>query len=195
MIYRILHVLLRGIWKALYRMRVSGRENVPRGRAILCAVHTALSDPVILAIALKAEDHPRFMAKKELFSFGPFRWLISSLGAFPVDRDKPDLRAIKTALEILRGGRKLMVLPHGHRQKEDREATEVKNGAAMLAARAGAPLVPVYISRGRRPFLDKITVVFGEPVSFPPENRKPSAEDYQQIMERVMDDIERLCPA
>ncbi len=191
MFYKIAHAILRVIWLVLYRLKVTGLSNVPPGAAILCGNHSSLADPVILAIALKPEDQPRFMAKKELFSFRPFAFLITALGAFPVDRGKADLGAVKKSLDILRCGKKLMVLPQGTRVHEG-EAAEIKNGAAMLASRSGAPLVPVHIGEGRKPIFNRTRVDFGSPIDFVYEGRKPTPEEYKKVMDEVMDKVTEL---
>lgn len=191
MFYRIAHALVYVLYKLIYRLKIVGREKVPPGSGVVCGNHTSLGDPVIVALALRGTDKPSFMAKKELFRFKPFAWLIGALGAFPVDRDNADIRAIKQALSILRSGRKLLVFPEGTRVAED-EAVAAKNGAAMLASKTNSPIIPVNITRGRKPFVNKITVVFGEPFEFPPEKGKISPQEYPAIIEQVMGRVREL---
>lgn len=191
MLYRFAHRLIGVIFKLIYRMKVIGLEKVPEGSGVVSGNHTSNLDAVILAVALPSHDHPRFMAKKELFKFKPFAWLITALGAFPVDRSGADLRAVKKSLDFLRSGKKLLVFPEGTRVAED-EAVAVKNGAAMLASKTNSPIIPVNISRGRKPFINKITVIFGEPFEFPREKGRISPQEYPVIIDKVMREVGRL---
>ncbi len=101
MLYSLARAVVYFIYILLYRFRVSGRENVPPGGAIVCANHTSLADPVLVALALKTKDRPYFMAKAELFKKPVFGGLIRFLGAFPVERGTSDLGAIKHTLRLL----------------------------------------------------------------------------------------------
>ena len=191
MFYRFAHRLVKCIFWLMYRLKVVGLEKVPKGAGVISGNHTSNLDSIIIGLSLPPDDGPRFMAKKELFKFKPFGWLISALGAYPVDRGKADIKAIKTSLGILRSGHKLLVFPEGRRVAES-EAADVKNGAAMLASRTNSPIVPVYISRGRKPFINKITVVFGEPFKFEKDKKAVSPKDYPAIIDDVMREVGRL---
>ena len=83
------------------------------------------------------------MAKKELFRKKIFAWLIAALGAFPIDREGADITAIKTALGSVRAGQKLIIFPQGTRHAAE---GETKKGAAMLAVKTRAPILPMYIT-------------------------------------------------
>ncbi|MDR1693124.1 MAG: 1-acyl-sn-glycerol-3-phosphate acyltransferase, partial [Oscillospiraceae bacterium] len=163
--YRFAHALVHLVFGLLYRFKVHGRENVPEGGALICVNHSSLADPVLVALALKVEDHPRFMAKAELFKIFGFQWLITKLGAYPVERGASDMTAIKTTLSVLREGRKVLIFPQGRRVLRDGENVPLKDGAAMLAAHSDKPLLPVYLTPGRKPIVNKIELVFGKPFS------------------------------
>ena len=191
MFYRFAHRLVNVIFWLIYRIKVTGLEKVPEGAGVISGNHTSNIDPVILALVLPVHDAPRFMAKKELYRFKPLGWLITALGAFPVERGSADMKAIKTALGILRSGRKLLVFPEGTRVAKD-EAVAAKHGAAMLASRTNSPIIPVNISRGRKPFINRITVIFGAPFEFPKEKGAVPPKDYPGIIDKVMREVGRL---
>ncbi|MDD6877415.1 MAG: lysophospholipid acyltransferase family protein [Clostridiaceae bacterium] len=157
-------------------------ERLPEGAALLCPNHTSIRDPIYVAVACGSRVKLRFMAKIELFRFRPLGALIRSLGAFPVRRGEADLDAIRESLRILKEGGKLLVFPEGTRVTEGKDV-EAKAGAAMLAARSGAPMVPVYIENGRSWFR-RVTVTFGEPI--PVVGRR---EEQRAAAVRVMDAI------
>lgn len=116
-------------------------ERVPReGPAIIAANHIALFDPFAVGQATPRRVH--FMAKKELFRTPLGRWFNTTGNAFPVDRSRPDLGAIRTALRILQAGQILVMFPQGTRGGE-----AARGGIGMIALRAKAPVVPAGIAR------------------------------------------------
>ena len=139
--------------------RIIGRENIPEGGCVVCPNHIQLSDPPFAAVALSHRTPLRLMAKKELFQGNKlFAWLIAALGAFPVDREGADITAIKTALSSVKAGQKLIIFPQGTRGAAE---GETKKGAAMLAVKSRAPILPMYITEGKG-FRCRATVVIGE---------------------------------
>lgn len=188
MFYKVAHVILSALFFLLFRFRVTGRENVPQGGVLLCGNHSSLSDPVFVALALSAKDQPCFMGKAELFKIFGLGWLIRKLGAFPVERGASDLGAIKKSLSLLSAGRKLLIFPQGRRvQKED--AMALKAGAAMLAARSGVPILPLYITEGRKIFINRVEVIIGKPFAAEKKPGQGRAEAYEMISNRLMEEI------
>ena len=186
MLYFLGYYIVGSVLRVLYRIKIVGRGKLPPGAGVLCGNHTSMFDPIVAALALGLKDKPAFMAKKELFKSKFLSGLIRHLGAFPVDREKADLTAIKTALGVLKNGKKLLVFPSGTRIKPD-EAVASKNGAGMLASRAGVPLIPMYISRGRKVIINRIRIEFGEPYYF--AEGKVSPEEYGKAVESVMEAV------
>ena len=164
--------------------KVIGRENIPEGGCVVCPNHVQLSDPPFAAVALGHQTPLRLMAKKELFEGNKlFAWLIAALGAFPIDRGGADITAIKTALGAVREGRKLIIFPQGTRGASE---SETKNGAAMLAVKTRAPILPMYITENKG-FRCKATVVIGEP--FRPDAKE---KDYGVIADDILHRIYAL---
>ena len=166
--YRFLHFLLAGLIRFFMRVHVSGRENLPKeGGAIVCANHTSLSDPVTVAASF-----PRplsFLAKAELFRIPVLAQLIRALGARPLDR-RGDISALKTSMEMTQKGELLLIFPQGTRRKGLCPAdTPYKNGAGMIAHRAGVSLIPVAIKmkKMRWCLFRRIDIVIGAPIPVP----------------------------
>ena len=158
--------------------RIIGRENIPEGGCVVCPNHIQLSDPPFAAVALSHRTPLRLMAKKELFQGNKlFAWLIAALGAFPVDREGADITAIKTALSSVKAGQKLIIFPQGTRGAAE---GETKKGAAMLAVKSRAPILPMYISEGKG-FRCKATVVIGKP--FTPD---PKTKEYGALADDIL---------
>jgi 1-acyl-sn-glycerol-3-phosphate acyltransferase len=121
-------------------MRVTGEEHVPpTGPVILAANHRSFWD---IPVHVVASPRPiAFMAKQELYR-GPITgWMWRALGGFPVRRDTADIRAIDTALALLEQGDMVGVYPEGTRSRTG-EMLPFLKGAAWLALRTGAPIVP-----------------------------------------------------
>ena len=164
--------------------KVIGRENIPEGGCVVCPNHVQLSDPPFAAVALGHKTPLRLMAKKELFQGNKlFAWLIAALGAFPIDREGADITAIKTALGAVREGHKLIIFPQGTRGASE---GETKKGAAMLAVKSRAPILPMYITENKG-FRCKATVVIGEP--FRPDAKE---KDYGVIADDILHRIYSL---
>lgn len=189
MFYKFAHVVVGALYHLLYRFRVVGRENVPEGGVLVCVNHSSLADPVLVALALSPKDHPCFMGKAELFKIFGLKQLITWLGAYPVERGASDLGAIKATLKYLREGRKVMIFPQGHRIVGDDEAAAMKAGAAMLASHSNAPLLPVYLSVGRKCFIDRIEVIFGKPFFAEKTSGGNRSEQHAALAERLRQEI------
>ena len=169
-----------------YNYKVIGRENIPEGGCVVVANHTQWADPVMVATALTNRYEFAAMAKKELFSIAGLAPLISALGAFPVDRDGVDITAIKRSLKAVKDGKKLLIFPEGTRNHK--EGDEAKEGAARIALKTRAPILPLYISENKK-FRSKVYVVIGEP--FIPEPTK-TKEGYRELSNEIMRRIYEL---
>jgi 1-acyl-sn-glycerol-3-phosphate acyltransferase len=135
-----LRVLLRG----LFRMEITGAENVPpAGSGILAANHRSLID--IPVVCMPTRRKVWFMAKEELFANKLSAAFVRNLGGFPVRRGKPDRSAVTRSLQILESGELLGIFPEGTRTPGARFET-LEEGFAYIALKSGAPVVPVAIS-------------------------------------------------
>ena len=171
-------------------LRVHGKENVPEGAAIVCCNHSAFSDPIWVMFAAHPKRIFRTMAKKELFSHKILGFLITKVGAFPVDRSTSDINAVKTSMQILKSGDKLLIFPEGTRIRKGKTSAP-HGGAVMIAARMGVPIVPVYLSTDKRIFRP-LDVVFGEPYHPHPSDRRVSNEELDALSQDMMQRIYAL---
>ncbi len=112
-----------------------------------------------------------YLARASLFRFGPFRWLINSLDAIPIDREGSSLAGIKETLRRLRQGEMVVVFPEGMRTW-DGEVGPFKPGFTTLAVRGRAAIVPAAIEGAfdvwprwqKLPRLGIIHVHYGPPI-------------------------------
>lgn len=189
MFYPVARAICRLALILLRRWEVYGEKNIPeKGPVVVVANHISYWDPVAVGCALNRRVY--FMAKGELFEIAVLGPLISWLGAFPVYRDRVDSAAIRTALTHLRAGRVVGLFPEGTRSHTD-ELLEPHIGAAMIASRVGAPIVPVALE-GTRGFCGKVRVFIGKPVEhlrLGEARKKPSKEELVNISRQVMGKI------
>ena len=81
-----------------------------------------------------------YVAKRELFGYHPvLSWLLSALGAFPVDRGTGDQETIRTAKELFARGEIVLIFPEGHRIRPGGLGSPHR-GVGRLALETGAPL-------------------------------------------------------
>jgi len=129
----------------LFRLSVIGMERLPPGPAVLVANHVSWLDPLILPVALPRK--PAFLAMEELWRMPVISLIMRAYGplAIPLRRDTIDAAALKRAREALARGALLIVFPEGG-ISPDGQLRPFHRGAALLASRAGVPLVPVAIT-------------------------------------------------
>ncbi|KRE98222.1 acyl-phosphate glycerol 3-phosphate acyltransferase [Paenibacillus sp. Soil766] len=186
MLYRIGRALFRFIFTVFFRMRAIGMENVPtQGAVVLCGNHTSLLDPPFLGSPLRRKVH--FMAKAELFDIPVLGSIISKVGAFPVKRGGVSRESIRLAVQLLRDGNMLGVFPEGSRSNAGGMG---KKGAASLALKSGAAVVPVAIV-GTYSLFRRMTIVYGKPLDMS-AYEGGSSEDLEQATEAIMKEIRRL---
>lgn len=124
-----------------FRGRIYGVENVPQeGRLVVVSNHASDFDPVILSSCVGRPV--AYMAKEELFRVPILKQGIQLYGAYPVKRGSADRSAIRAALASLDAGWAAGIFLQGTRTPDAR-ITEPKLGAALIAAKAKAPLLPV----------------------------------------------------
>ncbi len=153
---------------AVFGLRVRGRENVPRGGAyILAGNHQSYLDPVFCGVGI--QRRLCYVARDSLYRFKPFAWLIRSLDAIPISRDKPDLVAMRAVIARLKQGEAVCLYPEATRTY-DGKIVPFKAGFGLLCRRSDAPVVPVLIDgafeawpRQKRFFSPgKVTIWYGK---------------------------------
>lgn len=182
-----------------WRETLEGLEHVPaEGPFILSAVHRSNIDtPLVAAVTRR---RLRYMGKKEMWKFPPAAWLFTTLGGFPVNRGAADREALRTCIEVLRGGEPLVIFPEGGRRSGP-VVGEIFEGAAYLSAKTGAPIVPVGIggSEAAMPIgakslrRVKVHVVVGPPLL--PENpgtKSASRRAVRELNDRLRSELQRL---
>lgn len=193
----VVRAILTGLLKLLVGYSVQGEKNVPReGPLIVISNHLHNGDPLAVAVAVPRPIH--YMAKRELFEVPVLGWIIRRGGTFPVDRGAADRKAIRRADATLAQGIALGMFPEGTRSTSGAIKKPLP-GAAMIALRSGAPILPVAVTGTERlPFNGKkgatrrfkrgIEVVIGRPFTICREEngKRVTSEEATDRMMRVI---------
>jgi 1-acyl-sn-glycerol-3-phosphate acyltransferase len=157
--YTFFRALFRLFFKLVYRLKAIGTENVPNsGPVVLCANHTSNLDPPLLGSPIEREVH--YMAKAELFEVPVLGWVLPRIKAFPVKRGGVSRESIRLSVQLLQDGNVMGIFPEGSRSNAGGMG---KKGAASLALKANAQVVPAAIVGSYKPF-KQMTVIYGKPL-------------------------------
>ena len=135
-------------FSVFYDYKITGQENLSKdifnSNYIYCGNHVSIFDPFLIPFATKRLM--AWMAKKELFNPDEkFSKLIISLGAFAVDRTKPEIATFKTVRDIFTTKWALGIFPQGGTRPYGK-LDEIRRGFAAIAKNAKADIVPVAIA-------------------------------------------------
>jgi 1-acyl-sn-glycerol-3-phosphate acyltransferase len=139
-VVRVLQLLM----KLLLRLEASGLENIPAtGPVIIVINHIAFLDPLMVCGVSPRLVIP--LAKREAFDSLLWRPFLTVYGAIPVQRGEADTRAVRAALKVLKHNGAILMAPEGTRSPTY-ELQPGKEGAALIALRSEATIVPIGIT-------------------------------------------------
>jgi 1-acyl-sn-glycerol-3-phosphate acyltransferase len=198
-LYRWLRPPVRRVLERVFDLRIEGAEHLPaRGPFIVAANHHNYLDGIVLAVSV-----PQPLA----FLVMPRVWRATALhplfhrhiGSIPLNLSRPDVEALRRALQVLGDGGAVGIFPEGpfsvHGQLEPGLP-----GVGLLALRSGVPVVPAGIRGtyaalvGRRAYVPRrhpLGVRFGPPRRLVP-NGAPARVARADATQRIMDDIAAL---
>lgn len=188
---RVLRATFLFVMRVLFRIEHHGWERIPQeGPVLLVSNHVTYFDPPWISV--RVYRTLRYMAWDKLFRIPLVGRILRWFGAFPVSLENPESSAYKAALRILQKGEALMIFPEGGRSS-DGNLMPFKVGAARLALRTGATIVPVAVQGGekvwssqmRLPRPAKVRVDYLNPITKEqfPEN---AAELIQQVRNAIL---------
>lgn len=197
--------LIGGAARLLWGLKAEGVEHVPRsGPFIIVSNHCSNLDPPFIGWATghQVGRVVHFMAKIEMRSWFFIGWLATQSGTFFVRRGEGDRNAQRFSLETLADGRPIAIFPEGTRSR-DGHLKAFKSGAAFLAIRSGAPVLPVAISGSHRlfpngsriPRATRLTVRIGEPFTLAHQaSGRIDRDALQRGTEQMQDAVRSLLP-
>ena len=127
-----------------------GPRKVKDGACVYVINHYTILDPAYPIATTWEGIH--FLGKKEILKTPVFSFVARTVKMIPVNRDGNDVRALLDAYKCLKNGEKIAIFPEGTRNKTNEPFLPFKAGAAMLAIRAKAPIVPMVIYKKPRCF-------------------------------------------
>ncbi len=180
--YRFCWSMVVLVMRLFFFARYRGTKNVPgKGPVLVVSNHQSFLDPP--AIGGGIFRRMNYLARKTLFKFKPFGWLIDSVNAIPLDQEGIGYAGIKETLRRLKNDEMVLIFPEGARS-EDGEIAPFRSGYIALAVRSRATIVPTAIAGAFEayprkhklptPFLHPIRIEYGEALRY---------EDYKDIPE------------
>ncbi|MDD3594230.1 MAG: lysophospholipid acyltransferase family protein [Candidatus Gastranaerophilales bacterium] len=185
--FLIIYLFIFPYFYVFHRLRISGREHIPKGESfIVAATHSSYYDPPLVSVAVVKPI--AYMAKKELFEVPILREIVIFLGAFAVNRESLEIATIRTAKAVIQTKHWIMAMfPQGNRDIPGK-ITKINGGFAYLSKTTKAKILPVSIVGSEEynfiPFLKKITIRIGKPL--------PACTDMNQTMWDWCQAIENL---
>jgi 1-acyl-sn-glycerol-3-phosphate acyltransferase len=197
--YRLVQRVLFFLFRVLTRLHVSGFENVPlTGPVIVSPNHLHVLDIPLVGICIRRRSTILAADKWHTMLAG---WVMERVtDVIYIARGEPDREALAASLKVLKAGGSLAVAPEGTRSRKP-GLQEGHDGAAYLASRTGAPIVPVAVwghenalaslARLRRA---EVHLVLCKPIVLPPEAARARTAELHGYTEQIMTAIAREMP-
>jgi 1-acyl-sn-glycerol-3-phosphate acyltransferase len=194
-LYWVIKSILTPILRLCYRVRIVGREEIPRrGPVILAANHRSFMDSLFLPLVIRRRV--TFVAKAEYFDDKKTAWFFRGVGQIPIRREggSASERALASATGVLEEGGVFAIYPEGTRTR-DGYLHRGHTGVARLALRTGAPIVPVGmigtdeinpIGRKLPRLLRTVTINFGAPINV---DRYAGREHDRLVLRQITDEV------
>lgn len=202
MFLKILRFVCRFILRIIARIDASELDRIPpTGACLAVSNHLGRLD-AMLAMILSDRADVIMMVAEKYQKYAIWRWVARNLDALWLDRHTTDFRTLREVQKRLMAGGIAAVAPEGTRSATG-QMQPGKPGAAYLAAKTGAPILPMAIMGtwdkevyGRLKRLRRldITIRVGEPFTVPPLPRHNKDEFLQQTTDEMMCRVAALLP-
>ena len=148
------------LWIRPKVIRISGK--CPRGGVLISSNHPTFLDPIILLASIR-ERRLHSLATTDLFSNRLKTFMFTRMHCIPVDKNNFSMTTFHEVVDRMKAGCAVVIFPEGHVNRNGgQEINAFKSGAILMAHRASAPILPVYIVR-REKWYHRQYVVLGEP--------------------------------
>lgn len=196
-LYRFEYKVVEALTSGVFHCRAEGRENVPQtGGVLAISNHVSFWDPTTVGWAIGRET--QFLARHTLFKPPVMNWLLPMCNTHPVNREAADLKSLRGIINMLKAEQVVMIFPEGTRSSDGR-VRKMESGAAMIACKAGVPILPCrifgafesYPKTRKFPRYWPLRVRIGKPF-LPPQKKRMTKEDYEQLAVRMKREVEAL---
>lgn len=173
-----------------FRFEAKGRGNLPAGGpAIVVANHSSFLDPIFISLGVGRPVS--YLVSQEYYDDRKLRWLLRTLGTIPVGGSNRFVRSFRRIAEVLDRGGTIGIFPEGGITR-DGAMKPFRNGAATIALRLGAPVVPVHVSGtfealpryAKWPRFVPVTVTIGETIPVPARH-DPSRDEASELTKTI----------
>lgn len=197
----LLHSLARLLLFLICRVKVSGLENFPaQGPALIVMNHLGDAD-IVLGLAFFPSLKIQTLAKVDLYvEYPPLGWIMDAYGVIWIHRGTPDRHALRAATEALQLEQFVAIAPEG-RESLSGELEEGTGGAAYLAIKSGAAILPVAVTGttnaqvyGKIKHLTRPEITMNVGNLFYLEDHELSREAIQRATQEIMNRIAELLP-
>lgn len=200
---RIFRVVINLIVRSLMRVEISGMEKLEnaKGPTIGVSNHLGRFDAA-LSLGLVRRDDLIIVVAEKYRQSAFYRWMVKTLDLLFLERNEADFGTLKEVLRRLKSGGMLMIAPEGTRSHTE-ALLEGKPGAAFLAARSGATIIPSAVigsedrvvkeqlRKFRRPH---VRIIVGEPFTLPPIPKTDRDAYFKECTDEIMAQIAALLP-
>ncbi len=194
-LYLIARLILQPAFLIWLRLERQGREYAKvEGGLIVAANHRSFLDPFVIGASLPWRRPMHYVAKVELFEPAWQGWILSRLGAYPVNRGEADTETVETSRRILARGGALCIFPEGTRIRRGSLAVPHR-GVGRLALESGASVLPVavhgseHVRDGWKIRPRKVALRAGRALTFP-QTENPSPSLAATVTSRIWPNVE-----
>jgi 1-acyl-sn-glycerol-3-phosphate acyltransferase len=167
-----------------------------QGGAVLVANHRCSVDPFFVQLISGRRVH--WMVAGEYFKHALFGPILRSYRAIPTNRGGVDTASTKKAIALARSGQFVGMFPEGRINRTENPLLTIRPGAAIVALRAGVPLVPIWIDGAPKGWAvysalfmaARVRIIVGNPERIP-SNVQDTVEPTNTENERSKSDISR----
>jgi 1-acyl-sn-glycerol-3-phosphate acyltransferase len=166
--------VFRGIFRALARVKIIGKENIPYGKPYVVAMnHVSIFDPPLVAAFWP--EQLEIIGAIDVFSKPGQGQLLKLYGVIPVHRGDYDRPLLTKIISMIKSGMPLLIAPEGARSHQP-GMHRAKPGIAYIVEKTNAPVLPVglvgttedFWQRARRGQKPSLEMRIGKPITLPP---------------------------
>jgi len=150
------------LWMRPKIVFLSKRAKRLKGAVLVASNHTSLTDPVLIHCALW-KRRLSCLATKDLYRTPLLTFFFEKMHCIQVDKENFSMNSFHAVTDELMHGRAVVIFPEGQVNHDDRAVMTFKSGAMLMAHKAGAPILPVYMKKAHH-WYERRKVIVGEPI-------------------------------